>query len=140
MPIEAPTHSNSPDLMKLAQLWFEVCKTTHTRCQENTGPASYPTRLIEIASKTLDPRLILTNQHQVAGEYATLSHCWGGQSVLRLLQENHTLFKERIPFSILPKTFQDAVNVCKTFGLRCIWIDSLCIVRKPLSLHTFSKY
>jgi len=36
---------------------------------------------------------------------------------------------EKIPFSDLPKTFQDAVITTRQLGLRYLWIDSLCIIQ-----------
>lgn len=34
-----------------------------------------------------------------------------------------------IPLLSLPKTFQDAVSLCREFEIRYLWIDSLCIVQ-----------
>ncbi|KAI1856994.1 uncharacterized protein JN550_013487 [Neoarthrinium moseri] len=34
-----------------------------------------------------------------------------------------------IAFSVLPKTFQDAVLITKQLGVRYLWIDSLCIIQ-----------
>ncbi|KAI1441725.1 HET-domain-containing protein [Annulohypoxylon stygium] len=38
-------------------------------------------------------------------------------------------FQEGIAFWKLPKTFQDAVRVTRSLGLRYLWIDSLCIIQ-----------
>jgi len=48
---------------------------------------------------------------------------------LRLEKGNYEAFNETIPFLLLPKTFQDAVDITKALGLDYIWIDSLCIVQ-----------
>jgi len=34
-----------------------------------------------------------------------------------------------IPFSQLPKTFQDAVQIARALGFQYLWIDSLCIIQ-----------
>jgi len=34
-----------------------------------------------------------------------------------------------IPVDGLPKTFQDAVNIVRDFGIRYLWIDCLCIIQ-----------
>ncbi|RFU28921.1 hypothetical protein B7463_g7420, partial [Scytalidium lignicola] len=36
---------------------------------------------------------------------------------------------EEIYFETLPKTFQEAIYVTRSFGIRCLWIDSLCIIQ-----------
>jgi hypothetical protein len=38
-------------------------------------------------------------------------------------------FRDGIEFASLPKNFRDAIEFCKDFGLRYIWIDSLCIIQ-----------
>jgi hypothetical protein len=75
-----------------------------------------------------EPRLIITKG--LKAEYVTLSHRWGSSQPLKTtkttLQEN----LKQIPFAILPKTFQHAVEVTRELGYRYLWIDSLCIVQK----------
>ena len=34
-----------------------------------------------------------------------------------------------IPFSELPRTFQDAVHITRRLGIQYLWIDSLCIIQ-----------
>lgn len=63
-------------------------------------------------------------------DYAALSYCWGPQPTFLTLTERHLkLLKDGISASRLPKTFQDAIYVTTTFGLRFIWIDALCILQ-----------
>ncbi|KAL2150969.1 hypothetical protein VTH82DRAFT_6067 [Thermothelomyces myriococcoides] len=59
----------------------------------------------------------------------TLSHCWGG--INPLTTTNATLLQRRreIPFKSLPKTFQDAVTITRSLGVKYLWIDSLCIIQ-----------
>ncbi len=62
--------------------------------------------------------------------YMTLSHCWGNNPILALLEENVTTFLHvGITFDALSKTFQDAINVTRALGISYIWIDSLCIIQ-----------
>jgi hypothetical protein len=37
--------------------------------------------------------------------------------------------KEDIPLRELPKTFQDAITICRALSIPNIWIDSLCIIQ-----------
>ncbi|KAF1948437.1 HET-domain-containing protein [Byssothecium circinans] len=36
---------------------------------------------------------------------------------------------DRIPWTELPKTFQEAINIVRLLGERYLWIDSLCIIQ-----------
>jgi len=62
-------------------------------------------------------------------EYATLSHCWGSIEILKLTKNNLQSLLEDIPEYKLCKTFKDAIYIVRQFGLRYLWIDSLCIVQ-----------
>lgn len=70
------------------------------------------------------------------GAYIALSHCWGNSQPCvtahaTLEDENSTLEhrKRGIPWSTLPKTFQDAITLTSLLGISFIWIDSLCIIQ-----------
>ena len=63
------------------------------------------------------------------GRYFTLSHCWGGHQPLTTTMSTLADRKTSIAFSMLPKTFQDAVIVSRRLGERYLWIDSLCIIQ-----------
>ena len=62
--------------------------------------------------------------------YVALNYCWGHHKQ-ECLNFPATLNKrmERIQWSILPKTFQDAVNFTRSLGIRYLWIDSICIIQ-----------
>ena len=59
----------------------------------------------------------------------TLSHCWGTAKVMKLLKSNLASMSHSVPLESLSKTFQDAVAITKRFGVRYLWIDSLCIIQ-----------
>jgi hypothetical protein len=63
-------------------------------------------------------------------DYAALSYCWGPRpAFLKLTERSLKFLKDGISASRLPKTFQDAIHVTTTLGLRFIWIDALCILQ-----------
>ncbi|KAF4627580.1 hypothetical protein G7Y89_g10574 [Cudoniella acicularis] len=64
--------------------------------------------------------------------YVTLSHCWGSLTILTTKKNNLSLHKKSIELAALPKTFQDAIQVTRSLGIRYLWIDSLCIVQDDL--------
>lgn len=62
-------------------------------------------------------------------EYVALSHCWGGNIALKLVEENLDRFKKSIPFDNLAANFRDAIKVTRALGICYLWIDSLCIIQ-----------
>lgn len=65
-------------------------------------------------------------QHE---NYITLSHCWGEGNILTTKKQNLKRHKENIDFKLLPKTFQDSIDITRHLGIRYLWIDSLCIIQ-----------
>ena len=117
----------------LAKHWISSCRTNHMSCRKFVSASPYhPTRLIEIAplASTSDDKLHLriAGEHSPEVPYMTLSHCWGKSKFLKLTKT--TFQRLRDGFSeadTLSKTFQDAITICREFGVKYLWIDSLCI-------------
>ncbi|KAK8062587.1 serine/threonine protein kinase [Apiospora hydei] len=75
------------------------------------------------------------------GRYIALSHPWGDKTKhipfctwrTDVRNDGHDVetFKQAIPFDKMPATFQHAVTVALSLGIRYIWIDSLCIIQGP---------
>ena len=59
----------------------------------------------------------------------TLSHRWGTAEFLKLTIENYENLKRGFSISDLPKTFRDTITMTWKFGIRYLWIDSLCIIQ-----------
>ncbi|KAK1842595.1 het domain-containing protein [Colletotrichum chrysophilum] len=106
--------------------WINECTSTHPLCS-NADIARLPTRVIDVGSGEDDIRLHETGQSM--GVYACLSHPWGKRPLVRTLKDNFSQFKNGIPWSTLPRTFQDAIDFTRRLGLQYIWIDSLCIIQ-----------
>ncbi|OAP62892.1 hypothetical protein AYL99_02119 [Fonsecaea erecta] len=114
------------------QQWLDNCQKKHVQCNQDwrTGAGS-PVRLLHIdpasggtfrletfAKKTRPPR------------YVTLSHCWGAGTAVTLTTENQArLSAEWSPINLLPKRFQDAMQIAIWMGVKYIWIDALCIIQ-----------
>ena len=71
----------------------------------------------------------MTDKNPRAGEYMTLSHCWGAAQFIKLQSDNIEELGKGIRLEKLPKTSQDAVAVAGWFNIRYLWIDSLCILQ-----------
>jgi hypothetical protein len=117
------------------------CSRGHSTCREIRGAAEtqsqrfIPTRLIHIPKdfETDGVRLWVADKNKGSVMYTTLSHCWGGNTPITLRNENLLAFQQRIPYDELPKTFQDAIRVSRSFSMEYIWIDSLCIIQDSVA-------
>jgi hypothetical protein len=87
-----------------------------------------PDRVIHVRS---DPDgLCLVRGLGRKAQYVTLTHCWGKTvAPLHTTTRNLPYMEAQIPFDKLPKSFQDAVIVCRKLGISYLWIDTLCILQ-----------
>ncbi|KAL2074665.1 hypothetical protein VTL71DRAFT_8444 [Oculimacula yallundae] len=74
-----------------------------------------------------EPRLVVTGG--LKGQYVTLGHCWGENKPPKTTKANLSSHLTSMPSRLMPKTFQDAVNINRLLGYRYIWIDSSCIIQ-----------
>ncbi|CAG9990083.1 unnamed protein product, partial [Clonostachys byssicola] len=138
----------STQQFNLLKEWIRICDDSHDciSAPENLRDAvnGMPTRVLFVGKdKNSTIRLVdssdLPQQHYVA-----LSHRWGDlkeHEKLCTLEEkidqdgnieqdgNVNQFRLEVPFTFLPKNFQDAVTVTRAIGVQCLWIDSLCIIQ-----------
>ncbi|KAF7939244.1 uncharacterized protein EAE97_007324 [Botrytis byssoidea] len=126
LPASANCYERPPDVFSTARNWLSNCIQKHEACNSN-GHATLPTRLIFVAEES--PRLVFTADYQERLRYATLSHSWGSHEVIRLTTKNIGQLMKEIPLDILPKTFEDAINITQKLGIDFLWIDSLCIIQ-----------
>ena len=86
-------------------------------------------------------RCYLVSGKEEKGHYATLSHCWGDSNHRPLLTTDQTLAcrQQGIEDEEFPKTFRNAVQVCREIGIEYLWIDSLCIIQEQASKEDWAK-
>ncbi|KAG4025065.1 hypothetical protein MFRU_071g00200 [Monilinia fructicola] len=113
-----------------AEKWLRECLRNH-KCGQS-GPSQVPTRLLDLQGSQV--RLFETTGSE--GPYACLSHRWGGPEYRRLTSTVTTIQTrmEGISWDTLPKTFQDAVIICRRLKINYLWIDTLCILQYCPSL------
>lgn len=115
---------------KMLSSWLEQCIHQHEICHVKLSHTQ-PARLLDLnafpASK--DIRLVHTRDTG-ATAYATLSYCWGNTNRLMLRKENYELFKSQIQLEDLPRTVQEAIEVCRALSMRYLWVDALCIIQE----------
>ena len=101
----------------LGKHWIEECLATHSICSQALE-SDLPTRLIDVGPPdgSNEPRLVVTKGQQ--GQYVTLSHCWGTSKPAVTDPVTFNRYLQAIPFSSLPKTFQDAITAVRRLGYR----------------------
>lgn len=105
---------------------LEECLASHEDCQQNdTGIPALPDRVIDVGTT----RWRLIDSRGMRKKYIALSHCWGGQIKLKLERKTYDAFRGGLAISKLAKTFQDAMKIARSLGIRYLWIDCLCIIQ-----------
>ncbi|UPK93131.1 hypothetical protein LCI18_004066 [Fusarium solani-melongenae] len=113
-----------------------------SECGHSCSTGHLPTRLLDLGP---DPgsdsvRLIITSESLVPSgtetkppRYAALSYCWGSKddakSQLCTNLDSIEARKTSIPKDAMSAVMWDAVTVCRSLGIRYLWIDALCILQ-----------
>ena len=122
----ADSHTGSPQNIQRARSWLSDCINLHHRCKSHLSDNDIlPSRILEVTHD----RICLRETRGMTGEYAILSHCWGPKPIITTTTHNIRSRCQNINFSDLSKTFQDAVTVTRSLGIKYLWIDSLCILQ-----------
>ncbi|KAH6632997.1 heterokaryon incompatibility protein-domain-containing protein [Boeremia exigua] len=128
-PLSSTTGSDSA--FEFLATSLRTCQTSHTRCHQLTfSTNSLPTRVIDVGESAGD--LVSLHERGTLDQntsYVALSHCWGGLQPLILSARTESTLRRGIDIGELPRTFRDAIFVCRRFGFRYLWIDSLCIMQ-----------
>lgn len=118
---------------ELIQRWVDICNTCHPYCciDSQYQYQGQPSRLLEIDSTASLSKIKLVEGEEIPqkARYMTLSHCWGTVRPLVLSKATWKQFRDSVPVSELPRTFQDAVTITERLHVKYLWIDSLCILQ-----------
>ncbi|KAI0384919.1 heterokaryon incompatibility protein-domain-containing protein [Hypomontagnella monticulosa] len=108
-----------------AEQWLRQCLTTH-KCGD-IFPSRLPKRLLDIQGDHVQ----LLETTGIEAPYVCLSHRWGGNEHRQMFSTVATVHEHMkgISWSNLPKTFQDAVTICRRLKVNYLWIDALCILQ-----------
>jgi hypothetical protein len=122
----------------IATRWLNDCITQHPICLEQAAATTWlPSRLTDVGlSGTIhQPHLVLRSEIETGLNtgYLTLSHLWASTHVERLTSQNLDSFRQRLPMESLSRTVLDAMTAAQCFGVRYLWIDSLCIIQDSLA-------
>jgi len=106
----------------MIQGWKANCMQHHECCMQRLA-VPLPKRILEITAECI----ILREKPGSLAPYACLSHCWGSKGpAIKLTAKTFRGLRDGVKTSDLPKTFRDAVEVCRHLGIYYIWIDALC--------------
>jgi hypothetical protein len=126
--------TSSDSALRWAQGWLDHCIRSHEKCNKDQESV-LPTRVIDVTPINENGDVKLVDQAHLlpAALYVALSHCWGKHPIQcwttrRTLESR----RERIPFALLTKTFQDAVVFTRRLGVRYLWIDAMCIIQEDV--------
>lgn len=97
--------------------WIQTCLGEHDRCRGDGVIPELPTRYLDIGTGDHNAVKVVTSDG-ARGEYACLSHCWGGKSECTLTAKTMALFTKFVPRRVLPPVFSNAVAVCRRLGIR----------------------
>ncbi|KAI0096945.1 HET-domain-containing protein [Nemania sp. FL0031] len=95
-----------------------------------SSDGNLPTRVLDVGESLGKGsiRLLETEPGQ-SGKYAALSYCWGKTGNITTTKDTLKERKKGISWSILPKSFRDAVELVRGLGVWYLWIDALCIIQ-----------
>jgi len=133
-PYEPLGNTASEESFEKAQHWIRECLANHKLCGTD-GPSALPTRILDLGKAPEneagggEPDVQLLESSGQSARYISLSHSWGGEQPLTTTTATVEKHKAGIPLASLPRTFQDAVHIARRFGIRYLWIDSLCIIQ-----------
>ncbi|KAF2971192.1 hypothetical protein GQX73_g2406 [Xylaria multiplex] len=112
--------------------WLETCVKGHEACNRHEGSVFMPSRFLDVANPNrMDLAFLMIRGEDVAADlrYVALSHCWGKTKTIVTTKSAVNEHRNGIDVRILPRTFQDAIEIVRSLGLRYVWIDSLCIIQ-----------
>ncbi|RDW71839.1 hypothetical protein BP5796_07873 [Coleophoma crateriformis] len=117
------------DCVAFVQKRMKKC-LQHSKCLSQERSTA-PTRLIDVGTGKDDVRLEASPR--VGKAYTTLSYAWGDMSLPITTTANFHQRCKNVPWSTLPKTFQDAISITRGLGIQYLWIDSICIIQDSKS-------
>lgn len=106
---------------------IQYCNASHVRCRPKSS--EMPSRLLYVGSEA-EPTCLRLEIQPILKPYVALSHCWGDKSAI--FTTTNATFNSlllSIPWTSLPKSFQDAVSITRALKIEYLWIDSLCIIQ-----------
>lgn len=114
--------------------WLRVCQDTHNHIHhadlaQEMLLHDMPTRVLDVGEGDAPQLRLIDRKDMESRRYVALSHCWGSGPSYSARVNTVAGFRTAIDFTLLPRSFQDAVLVSRGLNVRYLWIDSLCIIQ-----------
>ncbi|KAF2141583.1 uncharacterized protein K452DRAFT_271189 [Aplosporella prunicola CBS 121167] len=123
----------SQDVDNMLRDMVQICTKN---CDWKTKPTVLPKRLLDLKGTKNGAEVCLIEvekSYHVKTEwkYATLSYCWGcaDKHLIKTTKANLGKMTAGISVKRLPRSYQDAIIVCRTLDIPFLWIDALCIIQ-----------
>ncbi|KAF1943504.1 hypothetical protein EJ02DRAFT_343095 [Clathrospora elynae] len=113
------------------------CLESHATCSRRGKPTTLPKRVLDLLTGD-DPKSMKLHESEYIhderryehGEYVALCHVWGlAKGIPKTTLETLQSYKKSIPWSTLPRAYQEAVFFTRALGFRWLFIDSLCLIQ-----------
>ncbi|KAF2000806.1 hypothetical protein P154DRAFT_188443 [Amniculicola lignicola CBS 123094] len=117
--------TSSDACLEIARNWLSLCEATHSSCKtshESAKPLpALLMRVIDVTPLSEDGSVRLIETGGTKSLYMCLSHCWGtAHSPVITTEATLEDRKTQIPWGLLPRTFQDAIDFVRRLGQRYI--------------------
>ncbi|OTA92297.1 hypothetical protein M434DRAFT_387505 [Hypoxylon sp. CO27-5] len=115
-----------------AQSHISECLAAHQSCRLMKRDVSFtPLRLINVSPRGLGEDVVLEDDIPPGSDYVALSYCWGDyEPECTTTRDTVNKNTQRISWSTLPATFQDAVMFTRSLNIKYLWIDNICIIQR----------
>ncbi|KAL3420379.1 hypothetical protein PVAG01_08878 [Phlyctema vagabunda] len=100
----------------------------------------FPARVLDLEAQSPQLRLVTRDEVLEKGlktpDYVALSYCWGttpeASKQSMTTSSNLRERKANIDIQTVSVVIRDAVTVCRTFRIRYLWVDALCIIQDDI--------
>jgi hypothetical protein len=124
-----PRDPISEESLAWVQSHVDQCLENHEKCAKASEPL-LPSRVLCISRTPEGPlHVCLQESRSSRGRYVCLSHRWGGSDKGMLTTESYNVMLKDIPWTEIPKTFQDVIQFVFAIGVQYLWIDTYCIIQ-----------
>ncbi|KAL2063260.1 hypothetical protein VTL71DRAFT_5065 [Oculimacula yallundae] len=137
-----PRNSGSVECLSKIDLLIKSCDQYHTKCSSLAKIWPLPTRILDIENEP-----IVRTTNGMCERYVALSYCWGrsGKNILLTKKKDpsggESIFDKftsgGLRENMLARTIQDAITVCRSMGIKYLWVDALCIIQEERDLADF---